>query len=112
MPVTDFFRNAQKPQPHPKLYEIVTPKPPEPEEIVSDKDIEKLNKLVTCIYQIRQEAKEKREKYFDNYTLLNFVDELVLMIDDISRKKSIKDYIAHPPSGPQMELSTRVIYPD
>jgi len=82
----------------------------EPEEILSDRDIEKLDELVTCVYRIQQKSKERRERYFDNDAILKFIDELVLMIDNISRKKNIKDYIAHPPSGPQLEISVPVVY--
>lgn len=78
-------------------------------EIISDKDSEKLNELAMCIYRIQQKSKEKREKYFDNYAILKFIDELVLMIDDISRKKNIKNYIAHRP-GPTLEISVPVEY--
>lgn len=101
--VTVFFRERSHMvgNPHKEL---------EPEEILSDRDVEKLNELVICIYRIQQKSKEKRERYFDNDTILKFIDELVLMIDNISRKKNIKDYIAHPPSGPQLEISARVIY--
>lgn len=99
MSVTDFFRNAQSPL-----------KDPEPEEIVSDRDIEKLNELATCIYRIQQKAKEKRERYFDNDTILKLIDELALMIDDVSRKKSIHDYISRGPGGPKLEISAPVVY--
>lgn len=86
--VTVFFRGSEKwrsPDPNPKILE--------PYEIVSDRDIEKLNKLVTCLYQIQQESKEKRERYFDNDGILKFMDELVLAIEDISTTKSTRNYM-------------------
>ena len=82
---------------------------PEPEDI-SDRDIRTLEELEICIYNIRSRAMKEKgiESMYDNITLDNFMDQFTVMIDDIKRKKNIKDYIAHRP-GPQLEISTPVV---
>lgn len=78
-------------------------------EILSDRDVINLYDLSMCIFHIRKKAKdENRETIYDNSTLERFMDEFTLMIDTISRKKNIKDYIAHRP-GPTFEISVPVI---
>lgn len=76
--------------------------PPKHLEAISDSDAEKLNKLETCIYQLRETARKEGRpktrkgvlKVFDNYALNIFIEELAVLIDDIRSHKSIKDYIA------------------
>ncbi len=100
-PVTVFFRDSEK----------WRSPDSEPAEIISDRDVTNLYDLSMCILQIRKRAKEENRKTtYDNPTLDSFMDEFTLMIDEISRKKNIKDFISHPPNGSQLEVSTRVQY--
>ena len=98
MSVTDFFRNSNS---------ITIDKKTNINrnlEDLSDRDVKTLEELTMCIYNIRSKTKKERDTIYDNPTLDKFMDELTIMIDEISRQKSIKDYIAHRP-GPQMEIS-------
>lgn len=85
---------------------------PELAEIISDRDVTNLYDLSMCIVKIRKKAKdEKRKTVYDNQTLENFMDEFTLMINEISRTKNIRNYIARKPR-PTFEISTPVIYKD
>jgi len=65
-------------------------------EMISDRDVKTLYDLSMCILHIRKKAKdENRENVYDNRALEEFMDEFTLMINEISRKKNIKDYISH-----------------
>lgn len=106
--VTVFFRDTSKwrSQSPNELYT----KEPELSEIISDRDVTNLYDLSMCILHIRKRAKdENRKTTYDNSTLEEFMDEFTLMIDEISRKKNIKDFIAHRPT-PSLEISTPVKY--
>jgi len=94
--VTVFFRNTDK---------WKSPFLVEPEldnskmlsaEIISDRDVKNLHDLLVCILNIRKRAKdENRKTVYHNSALEQFMDEFALMVDEISRKKNIKDYISH-----------------
>ena len=91
--VTVFFRDTDK-------WKSPDHKHKEPElelsEIISDRDVKNLYDLSMCILHIRKNAKdENRETIYDNRALEQFMDEFTLMINEISRKKNIKDYISH-----------------
>lgn len=65
------------------------------EEIISNRDVNNLHDLLACILHIRKKAKdENRETVYDNRVLEQFMDEFALMVDEISRKKNITDYIS------------------
>lgn len=110
--VTVFFRDISKwkspsPYEHPKDEH---PKDPELSETISDRDITNLYDISMCILNIRKRAKdENRKTIYDNPTLEEFMDEFTIMIDEISRKKNIKDFIAHRPT-PSFEISAPVRY--
>lgn len=71
-------------------------KEPDLVEIISDRDVRNLYDLSICILKIRKKAKDEgRENVYDNLALEKFMDEFTLMIDNISSKKNIKDYISH-----------------
>lgn len=102
--VTVFFREPKWRSSSP------TPKETELSEIISDRDATNLYELSTCIVHLRQKARDdQRNTTYDNPTLEEFMDNFALMIDEISRKKNIKDFIAHRP-GPIFELSAPVKY--
>ena len=109
--VTVFFRNTDKwksPDHDNKEPELYSKMPSS--EIVSDRDVTNLYDLSMCIFNIRKKAKnEKRKTTYDNRALEEFMDDFTLMIDEISRKKNIKDFIAHRP-GPTFEISVPVKY--
>ena len=96
--VTVFFRDTSK-------WKSPSPGTKEPEldnskmllaEIISDRDVKNLYNLSMCILHIRKKAKdENRETVYDNCALEQFMNEFTLMINEISRKKHIKDYISH-----------------
>ncbi len=94
--VTVFFRDTSKWRSQsPDSKELDNSKIPLAE-IISDRDVKNLYDLSMCILNIRKRATdENRKTVYDNYTLERFMDELTLMIDDISRKKNIKDHISH-----------------
>ena len=101
--VTVFFRNTDK-----WRSPDHNNKEPELSEIISDRDITNLYYLSMCILHIRKKARdEKRDGVYDNSTLEEFIDNFTLMIDEISRKKNIKDFIAYRP-GPMLEISVPV----
>lgn len=89
--VTVFFRDTSKwksPSHDTKKLEL--------EEIISNRDVKNLHDLLVCILNIRKRAKdENRETVYDNRALEQFMDEFALMVDEISRKKNIKDHISH-----------------
>ena len=102
--VTVFFRDTDKWRSNDHNNE------PELSEIVSNRDVTNLYDLSMCILNIRKKARdEKRDGVYDNRTLEEFVDNFTLMIDEISRKKNIRDFIAHRP-GPILEISVPVKY--
>jgi hypothetical protein len=79
-------------------------------EIISDRDVINLYDLSMCILHIRKKATdEHRKTVYDNSTLGRFMDEFTLVIDEISKKKNIKDYISHV-VGPRFEISVPVKY--
>ena len=79
-------------------------------EIISDRDVTNLYNLSMCILKIRKRAKdEKRKSTYDNSALEEFMDNFTLMIDEISRKRNIEDFVAHRP-GPILEISAPVKY--
>lgn len=86
--VTVFFRDTSKWKSDSKK--------PELEEIISSRDVNNLHDLLVCTLHIRKKAKdENRETVYDNRVLEQFMDEFALMVDEISRKKNITDYISH-----------------
>ncbi len=88
--VTVFFRDTSK-------WKSPSPDSREPElaEIISDRDVKNLYDISMCILHIRKKAQdENRKTVYDNRALEEFMDEFTLMIDEISRKKNIKDYIS------------------
>jgi hypothetical protein len=104
--VTVFFRESKWRSPSPKE----NSKEAELSEIISDRDVTNLYELSMCILHLRKKAKdENRKATYDNATLEEFIDNFTLMIDEISRKKNIKDFIAHRP-GPILEVSAPVKY--
>ena len=111
--VTVFFRDTDKWKSPDHEYKVHKYNEPDldnskmPAEIISDRDVTNLYDLSMCILNIRNKA--KNEKTYDNSTLEEFMDDFTLMIDDISRKKNIKDFIAHRP-GPMLEISIPVKY--
>jgi hypothetical protein len=96
--VTVFFRDMSK-------WKSPSPDSKEPElnnskvlltEIISDRDVKTLYDLSMCILHIRKKAQDEDSKItYDNRALEEFMNEFTLMIDEISRKKNIKDYISH-----------------
>lgn len=85
-------------------------KEPELSEIISDGDVTNLYDLSMCILHIRKRSlDENRKTVYDNSTLERFMDEFTLMIDEISKKKNIKDYISHVAS-PKFEISVPIKY--
>lgn len=105
--VTVFFRDISKWKSPDSEYKNATH---EFSEIISDRDVTNLYDLSVCILHIRKRAKDEGKKTtYDNPTLEEFIDDFTLMIDDISRKKNIRDYIGHRP-GPTLEISVPVKY--
>lgn len=93
--VTVFFRDTSKwksPSPGSKEPELDSSKMLSAE-IISDRDVKNLYDISMCILHIRKKAQdENRKTVYDNRALEEFMDEFTLMIDEISRKKNIKDY--------------------
>lgn len=82
-----------------------------PEMLLSDDDVENINKLELCMFDIYSKRKEEGEKsIYDNRTLNAFMVELSIMIDDIKTKKNIKNFISHVPGGPRFGIDVRVKY--
>ena len=103
--VTVFFRDVSKWKSPDNKY-----KEPELAEIISNRDVNNLYYLSMCILNIRKKAKEeKRPTVYDNSALEEFMDAFALMMDEISRKKHIRDFIAYRP-GPTLEISAPVKY--
>lgn len=89
--VTVFFRDTSK-----WKSPFLDSKEPELAEIISDRDVKNLYDLSMCILNIRKRAKdENRKTVYHNSALEEFMDQFTLMIDEVSRKKNIKDYISH-----------------
>ncbi len=83
---------------------------PELSELISDGDVTNLYDLSMCILHIRKKAiDENRKTVYDNSALERFMDEFTLMIDEISKKKNIKDYISYV-AGSRFEISVPVEY--
>lgn len=65
-------------------------------DIISDRDAKNLEKLSMCLYDIHsQSKKEGRKTTYDNPTLEEFMNDFALMLDNIRKKKNIKDYISY-----------------
>lgn len=81
---------------------------PELSEIISDSDVTNLYDLAMCILHIRKRSlDENRKTVYDNSTLERFMDEFTLMIDEISKKKNISDYISFV-AGSRLELAVPI----
>ena len=69
----------------------------DPTEALTDHDINISEHLSENIFDIWSEEiqKKKRGTVYDNKALDNFISELTIMVDNITRNKQIKDYISH-----------------
>jgi hypothetical protein len=69
----------------------------DPAEILTEHDIKILEALSRNIFDIWSEEiqKKKRRTVYDNKALDDFMSELAIMVDNLTRNKQIKDYIAH-----------------
>lgn len=66
-------------------------------EVLNDHDIKTLEGLSECLLGIWSEEIEtkRRRKVYDNDTLEDFMAIFTVMVDDLIKKKNIKDYISH-----------------
>lgn len=65
-------------------------------DIISDRDVKNLEQLSMYLYEIHSHAKkEGRKTTYDNPTLEEFMNDFALMLDNIRKKKNIKDYISY-----------------
>lgn len=69
----------------------------DPAEALTDNDIKTLEELSTCLLGIwSEEIEEKgRNKIYDNNALEDFMAVFTVMVDDLVKKRNIKDYISH-----------------
>lgn len=69
----------------------------DPAETLTEHDIKILEALSGNIFDIWSEEiqKKKRRTVYDNKALDDFMSELTIMIDNLTRNKHIKDYISH-----------------
>ncbi len=66
-------------------------------EVLNDHDIKTLEGLSECLLGIwSEEIEEKRRNsIYDNKALEDFMAVFTVMVDDLVKKKNIKDYISH-----------------
>lgn len=101
--VTDFFRNSEPGKTWRQQSEGFVNSTDVMWELegISDKDSEKLLKLLGCINGLWEDARNKGEisringeKIFDNYALDRFISDLALLLDDIESRRHIKGYVS------------------
>lgn len=80
-------------------------------ETLTDYDINTLEKLSLCMYDIWSEAIEekKRDNVYDNKTLDLFMSVFAVTIDDLIHKKNIRDYVSYV-RGAHITVESPVIY--
>lgn len=69
----------------------------DPAEVLTEHDIKILENLSRNMFDIWSEEiqKNKRSTVYDNEALDDFMSEIAIMIDNLTRNKHIKDYISH-----------------
>ena len=80
-------------------------------EVLNDHDIKTLEGLSECLLGIWSEEIEtkRRNKVYDNKALEDFMAVFTVMVDDLVKKKNIKDYISYV-RGPYFTIEVPVRY--
>lgn len=80
-------------------------------EVLNDHDIKTLEGLSECLLGIWSEEIEAkgRNKIYDNRALEDFMAVFTVMVDDLVKKKNIKDYISYV-RGPYFTVEVPVRY--